>query len=69
MKPDEIKKLEAHFRKTFGNQALSVKPRPKKDDSCEVYIGDEFLGLIYRDEDDAEDYNFSMAVLGVDLDD
>ncbi|GHC61993.1 DUF3126 family protein [Limoniibacter endophyticus] len=69
MKPDEIKKLEAYFRKTFGNQALAVKARPKKDDSCEVYIGDEFLGLIYRDEDDGEDYNFSMAVLGVDLDD
>ena len=49
--------------------ALTVKPRPRKDDSCEVYLGDEFLGVIYRDEDEGElSYNFSMAILDIDLD-
>ncbi len=67
MRPDEIKKLNTYFKKTFGNDMLEVKPRPKKDDSCEVYKADEFLGVVYRDEDDAGDYNFSMAILDIDL--
>ena len=65
--PDELRKLNAYFKKTFGNDMLEVKKRPKKDDSCELYKGDEFLGIIYRDEDDEGDYNFSMAILDIDL--
>lgn len=68
MKPEEIKKLDAYLKRTFGNQMLQVKARPRKDDSCEVYLEDEFLGLIYKDEDEGElSYNFSMAILDVDL--
>ncbi len=68
MKADEIKKLDAYFKRTFKNPSLSVKARPRKDDSCEVYLGDEFLGLLYKDEDEGElSYNFSMAILDVDL--
>ncbi|EJF77949.1 Protein of uncharacterised function (DUF3126) [Candidatus Bartonella washoeensis] len=65
---DEIKKLDSYLKNTFQNSALQVRARPKKDDSCEVYIGDEFLGVIYRDEDEDElSYNFSMAILDIDL--
>ncbi len=68
MKPDEIKKLDAYFKRTFDNQNLTVKARPRKDDSCEVYMDDEFLGIIYKDEDEGElSYNFSMAILDMDL--
>ncbi len=69
MKAQEIAQLDAYFKKTFGNDALKVRPRPRKDDSAEVYLGDEFLGVLYRDdEDDDLSYNFSMAILEVDLD-
>jgi hypothetical protein len=69
VKPEEIKKLDAYFKKVFGNTMLQVKARPKKDDSCELYKADEFLGVIYRDEDEGElSYNFSMAILDIDLD-
>ena len=67
MSPEELKKLNSYFKKTFGNDLLEVKARPKKDDSCELYKADEFLGVIYKDEEDG-DYNFSMAILDVDLD-
>ena len=66
LKPDEIKKLDAFFKRTFKNTEMQVKARPRKDDSAEVYVGDEFLGLVYKDEDDG-DYNFSMAILDIDL--
>lgn len=68
MKPDEIAKLTAYLRKTFNNPALSVRVRPQKKDSGEVYMGEDFLGVIYRDEEDGElSYNFSMAILDFDL--
>jgi Protein of unknown function (DUF3126) len=68
MKPDELAKLTAYFRKTFNNPALAVKARPQKKDSGEVYSGEEFLGVVFRDEEDGElSYNFSMAILDIDL--
>ena len=68
MKPDEIAKLTKFFREKFNNPGLSVRVRPQKKDSGEVYIGDEFIGVIYRDEEDGElSYNFSMAILDIDL--
>jgi hypothetical protein len=47
-----------------------VKVRPRKNDSAEVYLGEEFLGLVYVDDEDGDrSYNFSMAILEVDLED
>jgi len=67
VKPDELKKLDAYLKKTL-NPGIVVKARPRKDDSAEVYIGEEFLGVIYRDDEDGDlSYNFSMAILEVDL--
>lgn len=66
MKPEEIRKLTAYFKRVFQNQTIDVKARPRKEDSAEVYVGDEFIGLVYKDEDEG-DYNFSMAILDIDL--
>jgi hypothetical protein len=69
VKPEEIRKLDAYFKRTFSTPGISVKARPKKDDSAEVYIGEEFIGVLYRDSEDGDlSYNFSMAILDVDLD-
>ena len=71
MKPEELQKLQAYLRKTFGVSGLSVKARPRKSDSAEVFLGEEFIGVIYRDDEDGEDdisYNFQMAILDIDLD-
>jgi len=65
----EIRKIEAYMRRLFGNARLRVVPRPKKDDSAEVYVGDEFIGVLFVDDEDNErSYNFQMAILGTDLD-
>lgn len=69
VKPEEIRKLDAYFKRVFMTPGIQVKARPKKKDSAEVYRDDEFLGVIYKDEEDGElSYNFSMAILDVDLD-
>jgi hypothetical protein len=64
----EIRKLENYMRRLFGNTKLRVVPRPKKDDSAEVYIGEESIGVMFvDDEEDERSYNFQMAILGADL--
>jgi hypothetical protein len=64
----EIRKLEAYLKRLFGNARIRVVPRPKKDDSAEVYIGDEYIGVLFVDDEDSErSYNFNMAILGIDL--
>lgn len=69
MKGEEISKLEAYLKRLFDNPTIGIKARPRKDDSAEVYIGDEFVGLIHRDDEDEDDvsYNFTMAILDYDL--
>jgi len=65
----EIKKLDAYLKRVFNNPQLRVVPRPKKDDSAEVYIGEEFIGVLFVDDEDGDkSYNFSMAILDTDLD-
>ncbi len=67
LKPDELRKLDAYFKRTFNPQMI-VKARPQKEDSAEVYIGDEFLGVVFRDDEDGDlSFNFSMAILDIDL--
>lgn len=64
----EVRKLEAYLRRLFGNAKLRVVPRPKKADSAEVYIGEEFIGVLFVDDEDEERaYNFQMAILATDL--
>jgi hypothetical protein len=64
----EIKKIDAYLKRLFDNPKIRVVPRPKKDDSAEVYIGEEFIGVLFvDDEDDDKSYNFQMAILETDL--
>ena len=68
MDVQEVRKLDAYLKKLFGNARIRVVPRPKKEDSAEVYVGEEFIGVLFvDDEDDERSYNFQMAILGGDL--
>ena len=67
MDEKDIRKIEGHLRGTFANARISLKPRPKKKDSAEVYIGEEFVGVVFQDEDDDGSFMFEMAILAEDL--
>lgn len=68
MTKDELAKIEKYLRKTLGSPTISVRARPRKTDSAEVYVGEEFIGVVFEDdEDDDKSYNFQMAILGMDL--
>ena len=68
MDVQEVRKLDAYLKRVFGNPKIRVVPRPKKDDSAEVYIGEEFIGVLFvDDEDDDRSFQFQMAILEEDL--
>jgi len=60
----EIRNLDAYLKEIFGNPKIRVVPRPKKKDSAEVYIGEEFIGVLFVDD---RAYQFQMAILEDDL--
>ncbi|MFC0632405.1 DUF3126 family protein [Brevundimonas balnearis] len=67
MKDTDIKRIESHLKRTFNSGGIQVKARPKQTDSAEVYVDDEFIGVVYVDEDEDGSFMFQMAILGEDL--
>jgi hypothetical protein len=61
-------KVERYLRQTFANHSVRVVGCPKTTDSAEVYVGEEFVGVLSEDfEDGDRSYNFTMAILDTDL--
>ena len=68
MNASEILRLQKYFQDKFNSPTIDVRGRSNKDDSVEVYLGDEFLGVIFKDEEDGDlAYQFNMAILDIDL--
>ncbi len=68
MDKSEISRVQKYLRDTFRLDTISLRERPTKDDSVEVYIGDEFIGVVFKDDEDGEvSYAFQMAILDIDL--
>ena len=64
----EIQKIEDYLNDKFQTSGFKTKKRKSIDDSCEVYFGDEFIGLIYLENDEGEiSYQFHMSILKEDL--
>jgi hypothetical protein len=60
--------LNAYLRLKFDNDNIRVVTRPKKTDSLEVYIGEEFLGVLFLEtEKGRKSYIFELPILDVDL--
>ncbi|CUU43567.1 hypothetical protein BVIRIDIS_25910 [Blastochloris viridis] len=57
------------MKRLFNNAGVKVRARPQKKDSAELYIGDEFVGVLFRDDEDGDlSYNLQIAILDSDLD-
>ena len=68
MTPNEIARLQAYLQGKFNNNMIKLMRRPKAPDSVEMMLGDEFLGVVYRDEDEGEiSYSMNICVLEEDL--
>jgi hypothetical protein len=66
--PAEVSRLQAYLQNKFGHNGIALKIRDKANDSVEVIMNGEFIGLIYKDDEDGEvSYDFQMAILEMDL--
>lgn len=64
----EVDKIERYLQHKFSNPQIQVKKRSKANDSVEVLLAGEFLGIIYKDTDEGEvSYDLNMAILDIDL--
>lgn len=68
MTESEVQKLQKYLREKFGNDNFRLVDRIKSEDSLEVYLAEEFIGTLYRDDEEGEvSYDFNMAILEMDL--
>ena len=68
MDKKEILSLQTYLREKFGSNAIHILEKSLQGNSVEVNLGEEFIGIIYRDNEDGEvSYAFQMAILGIDL--
>jgi hypothetical protein len=58
--------LQAALRTILHAADLDVRARPRKTDSAEVYVHDEFVGTVSVDEDEGQ--VLTMSILEMDLD-
>ncbi len=67
MEREETQRLEKYLKEKL-HPGLILKARPKTEDSVEVYLGAEFIAVVYKDVDEGETaYQFQMTVLEEDL--
>ena len=64
----EIKQIQQYLNKKFFTEYYEIKEDNNNSNSVEVYFKKEFIGLIYKDEEDGElAYQFHMTILDEDL--
>lgn len=68
MTSTELQKIENYFQKKFSNPSINLKPSKSDPEMAEVYISNEFIGTLYKDEDEGEiSYDFNMSIIDIDL--
>ena len=61
MDKEEILKLRAHLRRSFGAPTLAVAPSSKERDAADVSLGQRTIGTITLDDEDG-DRSFAFAM-------
>ena len=70
MNASDTAKVQRYLRQRFGNNKLTIARRENKDDSAELMLEDEFLDVVFQDNEDGETcYHVQMTVLQEDLED
>lgn len=68
MTAQEIARLQKYLRSMFDNNRIVLARRKETGDSVEVKLGDEFIGVIYRDDDEGEiSYAMHITIIDEDL--
>lgn len=64
----ELPRIQAFLERRFGKTGFALKMRERAKDSIEVLLDNEFIAVIYKDDEDGEiSYDLNMAILSEDL--
>jgi hypothetical protein len=68
MTPNEIARVQDYLRRLFANDRIAIDPPARRNAPVEVRVGQEFIGVLHRDEEDGEvSYALQMTILAEDL--
>jgi len=70
MNSQEALKIQTFLRGKLGNKEIALRPRADdvSEDSAEVTLDGEFLGVIFKDREDGEVcYHFQWTIIEEDL--
>ena len=68
MTPIEIAKIQDYLRRTFDNDQIFIDRQVRPTAPIEVRVGQEFVGVLHRDEDEGEvSYALNISILEEDL--
>ena len=68
MTANEIARVQDYLRQLFANDRIVIDPPAKPRAPVEVRIGEEFIGVLHRDDEDGEvSYALQMVILAEDL--
>ena len=54
MNASDTARVQNYLRQRFGNKRLSLARRENKDDSADLMLEDEFIGVVFQDDEDGE---------------
>ena len=65
----DIAKTESYLRELMQRNNVGIRALPKKEDTAEVYLGEEFIATLYNDKEGGKVYHqLQMCILDYDLD-
>ena len=66
--PEELDKIQIYLQQLFWNPEINLHVGTGHDAPTEVYVGKEFIGVIYKNSDDGEiSYDCNMSILQEDI--
>ena len=70
MNASDAARVQNYLRQRFGNKRLSIARRENKEDSADLMLEDEFIGVVFADDEDGElCYHVQISILDEDLED
>jgi len=68
MNASDTAKVQHFLRQRFSNHKLTLARRENKEDSADLMLEDEFIGVVFQDDEDGETcYHVQITVLQEDL--
>ena len=68
MTANEIARVQSYLRRVLSNERIAITPPIRQGTPVEVTVAGEFIGVLYRDDDEGEvSFSLNISILEEDL--